>query len=807
MANIISIRIEADGKAAIVETKRTSAEMSQEIGKTTVSVENLKRSLDGLNSPLSSGAAGFGLLGKAATAAVAGFSIQAMVSQLHDAGMAVERLRNSFEAAAGSIHKGAAEQAYARAEAQRLGLDLLSTSDAYLKLTASSKGTALEGENTRAIFSSVAGAGRALGLSSTEMNGALLAISQMMSKGTVQAEELRGQLGERLPGAFNIAARAMGVSTAELNKMLEQGEVISEEFLPKFAAELEKTFPAGEKAMQGMTAETMRLKTAWFELKTTVMDNGGDGLFTNAIRGMKGFVVEADSFYARMSGAYGFLKSFASNPMDPNLVNTPPKQNFPPLNKFEQNLSAPDFSVVGPSGGSSALLGSGDNIFAQPRAISVYKFSKEELKAQKDAEKAAEAAATAALHEENAYTRLYNTLQDRRSQHNPLLSKEQQEMKKLRDEYDTHIGHFPQYRAELERNYNLDKKQLELTQQLNRESKERALYIKDLEEATKDLDVLALAQFGMLNMPDASTDLNAAAAKRYKVTSLSQYRLSQPNAYSIPQSRPQQNDPRYAEGLGNTMALATMDAQGQSDNAAQTRLLMQLDERQKLIEEYHQKELISNEEKNQLLAAADKEYAAQKAAFEKFTMDRNIASIGQNMGQIGEILMQGNKDQFEAGKAFAIASALVNTYMAASAAFSGITASTGGWGIAVAAVAAGTAIATGLAQVAAIESTQYRGGRYAGGPVEPGSTYLVGERGPELLTMGGQGGTVTPNNAMGGQSQQVRVTNVYQISTGVSDTVRAEIMRAVPTITQHSVRAVQQAINGGGELSRAVGRM
>jgi len=38
-------------------------------------------------------------------------------------------------------------------------------------------------------------------------------------------------------------------------------------------------------------------------------------------------------------------------------------------------------------------------------------------------------------------------------------------------------------------------------------------------------------------------------------------------------------------------------------------------------------------------------------------------------------------------------------------------------------------------------------GRASGGPVSPGSTYLVGERGPELLTMGPSGGYVTSNSA------------------------------------------------------------
>jgi hypothetical protein len=48
------------------------------------------------------------------------------------------------------------------------------------------------------------------------------------------------------------------------------------------------------------------------------------------------------------------------------------------------------------------------------------------------------------------------------------------------------------------------------------------------------------------------------------------------------------------------------------------------------------------------------------------------------------------------------------------------------------------------------DAMRFRGGRAAGGPVTAGGTYLVGERGPELLTMGARSGYVTPNHALGG---------------------------------------------------------
>lgn len=326
------------GVASSDEIKRAYSAMKTQMKELDPAAKTLVSRLNGING--------------AALLAFTGFSVGGMVSQLHAAGMAVERFHNSYEAATGSVSKGAAEYEFARAEAQRLGLDLVTTADSYLKLTAAAKGTALEGGNARDIFTAVAGASRALGLSSEQSSGALQAIQQMMSKGTVQAEELRGQLGERLPGAFQIAARAMGVTTAELGKMLEGGKVISEDFLPKFAAELQKTFPPGEKAMAGMTAETERLKTAWFELKTTVMEGGGESLFTNIIRGLKNELKEAGDLYAIITKSRkGMVLSSNNTPWGPLLAPAPTKSDMALFDSVNVKSSInpdiiPDFGVL-----------------------------------------------------------------------------------------------------------------------------------------------------------------------------------------------------------------------------------------------------------------------------------------------------------------------------------------------------------------------------------------------------------------------------------------------------------------------------
>ncbi|MYA88745.1 MAG: tape measure protein [Boseongicola sp. SB0662_bin_57] len=176
---------------------------------------------------------GFALIAREATQAIRG---------LAETGVAFERLEQRFTFAAGSVADGAREMMFAREEAERLGLGFRAASDGFTSLAAAARGTALQGQATREIFTSIAEASTVLQLSAEQTNGALVAIEQIISKGRVSAEELRQQLGERLPGAFQIAARAMGVTTAELDEMLEQGELLSEDFLPRFAAGLRRTF-------------------------------------------------------------------------------------------------------------------------------------------------------------------------------------------------------------------------------------------------------------------------------------------------------------------------------------------------------------------------------------------------------------------------------------------------------------------------------------------------------------------------------------------------------------------------------------
>lgn len=221
--------------------------------------------VSGLVSP-----AGFGLGSGPLGAGVAAAGVTIFSSRQ---AMELERAEQAIVAVTGSLIQARAEMGFVQQQAERLGLSVTSTATAWAKFQAASRGTRLEGEQAREIFQSVAEAAQRLNLRTDETEGVLRALEQMISKNKVQAEELRGQLGDRLPGAFNIMARAIGVTTGELDDMLKKGGVIADEVLPKFADELRNTFNTDSQTRIETTAANFT--RLWNEIKLTAAELGG----------------------------------------------------------------------------------------------------------------------------------------------------------------------------------------------------------------------------------------------------------------------------------------------------------------------------------------------------------------------------------------------------------------------------------------------------------------------------------------------------------------------------------------------------
>lgn len=230
------------------------------------------------------------------------------VNQAIQASMAMQAVESRLNVVTGgNAGETAAQMEWVKSEAERLGFSIETLAGEWSKFAVSAQASNFTMAETRKIFTSVAEAGRVLKLNSQQVERAFVAITQMMSKGTIQMEELRQQLGEHIPGAFALMAEAVGVSGAELTKMMEQGELTSDALL-KFADVLDKRFGSQlEKSLQLTQAEMGRFQTALTLALNDIANAGIIDEFTNALRQLTEMLrsAEAQVWFDRIGAAVG----------------------------------------------------------------------------------------------------------------------------------------------------------------------------------------------------------------------------------------------------------------------------------------------------------------------------------------------------------------------------------------------------------------------------------------------------------------------------------------------------------------------
>ncbi|MDA6885488.1 tape measure protein [Escherichia coli] len=133
--------------------------------------------------------------------------------------------------------KASEAETFIRGLADKTGLNISEGLSSYAKFAAGAQGS-MSQEQTQELFGNATAMSRLMGLSNDELNGILKAFEQMASKGKIQAEELRGQLGDRMAGAFKLFAEALGMTAAELDAAMKNGKILSSDTLPKVAKQM-----------------------------------------------------------------------------------------------------------------------------------------------------------------------------------------------------------------------------------------------------------------------------------------------------------------------------------------------------------------------------------------------------------------------------------------------------------------------------------------------------------------------------------------------------------------------------------------
>lgn len=234
----------------------------------------------------------FGIVGGVTAIAAVTTSIFNTTRELQSMDLALKQVMGSEEEAAKT-------RLFLADISERYGVSIQVMTKSYTGFYAASKNAidsgVISADQINQIFESVSKAAGAMGLSVDQQEGAFLALSQMISKGNIQAEELRGQLSERLPGALGILAKSMGVTEQQLNKMLKDGEVLAAEVLPAFAKELEKAYGVDQmERVETLNAATTRLSNSWtnFVRNLNESDSGGASRFFTGFVSMIGGAID-----------------------------------------------------------------------------------------------------------------------------------------------------------------------------------------------------------------------------------------------------------------------------------------------------------------------------------------------------------------------------------------------------------------------------------------------------------------------------------------------------------------------------------
>ena len=220
--------------------------------------KKLRAEIEALEGAQNKQASGFAMLGTA----VKGFMALQVVGYLKDIGGAVyeasaemDSLRRGMTAVMHSSSAAAKEMEALREVAKLPGLGYSEAVRMSVSLQAAGMSANMARESMMAFGNALATVGKG----KADLEGVGLALSQIMSKGKVSAEEIN-QIAERVPQIRIAMKDAFGTADTEV---IQKMKLTSQEFIAGVTAELGKL----DKATGGLRNSAENLSDAWFQLR------------------------------------------------------------------------------------------------------------------------------------------------------------------------------------------------------------------------------------------------------------------------------------------------------------------------------------------------------------------------------------------------------------------------------------------------------------------------------------------------------------------------------------------------------------
>lgn len=232
------------------------------------------------------------------------FAITSFLNKLKEVARETNRARITLKNVSSSMQEFATSEKWITDLGNKYGQSINNLEQSFGKFLAASRGAGVEIDTVKNIFQGLTQAVSAFGLSSSDANLAFLAVEQMMGKGVVSAEELRRQLGERIPTAMTAMARAVGEqygtdgSIAALQQKLKAGAINSAEVMEVFVQKLKEL--SGTPDVDNLETSYTRLGN---RLREIVLDWDITGKLKMAVDAISGLLGLLKDHFLAFAGA------------------------------------------------------------------------------------------------------------------------------------------------------------------------------------------------------------------------------------------------------------------------------------------------------------------------------------------------------------------------------------------------------------------------------------------------------------------------------------------------------------------------
>lgn len=168
-------------------------------------------------------------------------------------------------------------------QSYRLGLDLKVASQGFTQMAVSAKGV-ISDSDTNKLFTGLSEFATASGADAVKYQRAITAVGQMLGKGQIMSEELKGQLSEALPGAMQAFVRAAQkyfkddkIGVPELQDLMKDGKLLAKDILPlvadEFATAARKNGALNAQLKSNRVAME-RMRQSWMKFQDQIFQGG-----------------------------------------------------------------------------------------------------------------------------------------------------------------------------------------------------------------------------------------------------------------------------------------------------------------------------------------------------------------------------------------------------------------------------------------------------------------------------------------------------------------------------------------------------